>query len=471
MVAMRLNPIPFLGLVVALSMSNPALADFKGLLGRVPNDANALVLIDVAGMINSPLGVREGWKAKVASAYERKPLAIPPDTSRMVMAAQIEPGNMGTVWAVSVMDVAKPLSLDSIVSDEGGYLDKFGSIPAAWSRVDAYFVQVSPSMFGAVWPANRQFASRWATRKSGESGNRLSAYLSNAALAAGTDTPVLMAMDLQDVTSASKVRRRLATETFASLEGKTQDFDAISQALGGIRGVTLRVAIGAEATGKGVVDFDGDVAVLASVAKPLLLEVLSRSGALVDDFEDWQVAARGKQISFEGKLSTESLRRLISVVDPPAPSGVGQAASGKPGGDQREAKISASQQYFKTVKEIVDKLQTKARGGRGGVLSDVATWINRDANEISRLPILNVDPDLAKFAVEVSARLNDAARAMTEGMVQIHGRATGTEEERAKVVREERAKTLNQAEEIFKGVKADMGKIGIELTNRYKVEF
>jgi len=458
-------------LSVVLLLSRPALADFKGLLGRLPVDANALVLIDVAAMLDSPLGVNEGWKAKLASAYERKPLVIPPDASRVVMAAQIDPSNVGTVWAVSVMDLAKPLALDSIATNEGGYLDQFGRLPVAWSRIDAYFVQLDPLVLGAVWPANRQFASKWATRKPGESVGRLSVYLNNAALAAGTDTPVLMAMDLQDVTSASKVRRRLASETFTSLEGKTDSFDAISQVLGGIRGVTLRVAIGAEATGKGVVDFERDATALASVAKPLLLELLSRSGTLVEDFEDWQVAARGKQVSFEGKLSTEGLRRLLSVVDPPVPNAIGQSPAARSGARGKEAQALASQQYFKTVKETVEQLEKGTRAGRGGVLSDVATWIKRDASEISRLPILNVDPALTKCAAEVSSRLNDAARAMTEGITQMYGRTAGTPEERAKALREKRGKSLSQAEEIFKNIKADLEKTGIELTTRYKVEF
>ena len=67
-----------------------------------------------------------------------------------------------------------------------------------------------------------------------------------------------------------------------------------------------------------MVDFGRDTAILASFAKPLLLELLSQSGALIDDFETWQVGAKGKQVSFEGKLSNDGLRRLLSVVEPPA---------------------------------------------------------------------------------------------------------------------------------------------------------
>jgi hypothetical protein len=485
-------------------LAGPASAEFKSLLGRIPSDANALVLIDAEGMLNSPLGVREGWKVKLANAYAQKPLIIPPDASRVVMAALIDPGDMETIWEVSVMDLSKPPSLDLMARAEGGYVDILGKTPAVWSPINAYFIQLDPLVLGAACPANRQFASRWAA---GKPTGSLSAYLSNAAGAVGAGTPIVMAMDLQDVTCATKVRRRLATETFASLEGKNPDLDALSQVVGGIRGVTLRVAIGEEARGKGVVDFDRDTAVLASFAKPLLLELLSQSGALIDDLDTWQVNARGKQVSFEGKLSTDGLRRLLSVVEPPAPHEAGQPASGKPGASEKDVKAAASQQYFRAVRDIIQRLDKKAAGGRSGTLSEIATWMKRDAGEISRLPILNVDPDLAKFGTEISVRLNDASRVMTEGTLQTHARTSGirsthvetysgyggyygsgaseqannsaqrraaqaqADTQRKQAIKEERARTVSQAGEIFKGVKAEAERIRIEMTNRYQVEF
>jgi len=465
-------------LTVAL-LASRATAEFKDLLGRIPSDANAIVAIDIDQLMKSPLAGREGWKQKQANAYASKPVVVPPEATRMVMAALIDPSDMETIWEVSVMDLSKTPSLELMARAEGGYVDKLGQAPAVWSPINAYFIQFDRLVLGAACPANRQFASRWAARKLALPGNSLSAYLANAAGAVGTETPIVMAMDLQDVTCATKVRRRLAAETFASLEGKNPDLDALSQVLGSIRGVTLRVAIGQEATGKGVVDFDSDTAILASFAQPLLLELLSQSGALIDDFETWRVSAKGKQVSFEGKLSTDGLRRLLSVVEPPAPREDGQSASGKPAASEKDIKAAASQQYFKAVREIIQQLDKKAQGGRSGTLYENATWMKRDASAISRLPILNVDPDLVKFAAEVSTRLNDAARVMTEGALQTRARTSGIVSthdgkavaQRHQALNEERAKTVTQAGEIFRGIKAAAEQIRIEMTSRYQVEF
>lgn len=497
-----------LGITMAafVLLAGPASADFKSLLRRIPNDANALVLIDVEKMLNSPLGVREGWKAKMANAYAQKPMTVPPDASRVVMAALIDASDMEHIWQVSVMDLTKTPSLDLMARAEGGYLDKLGPAPAVWSPVNAYFIQLDSLLLGVACPADRQFAARWVARQSASTGNSLSAYLSGAAGAVGADTPIVLAMDLQDVTCATKVRRRLETEAFASLEGKNPDLDALSQVFGTIKGVTLRVAIGQEAAGKGVVDFDRDTAALASFAKPLLLELLSQSGALVDDFEAWQVSARGKQVSFEGKLSTDGLRRLLSVVEPPSPGDSSPSASTKAAAGEKDTKVSASQQYFSAIRKMLQILDNKIHLSSSATLPAMATWLKRDAITISRMPILNVDPDLVEFAAEISVRLNEAARLMTEGTLQTNARTSGIRSthvksyssggyyygdrsaqrnenaqhraaeaqaaaQRRQATQEEKARTVSQAGEIFKGMKAEAERIRIQLTNRYQVEF
>ncbi len=485
-------------------LAGNASADFKSLVTRVPSEANAIVLIDVEGFMNNPLAVREGWKAKMVNAYTQKPVTIPPEASRVVMAALIDPLDMGSIWEVSLMDLTKPLSLDLLARAEEGYVDKLGQASAVWSPTNAYFIQIDQLVLGVACPADRQFAARWVARKPSPSSS-LSAYLSSAAGTVGTATPLVMALDLQDVTCAMKVRRRLEVEKFDSLEGKNPDLDALSQVIGGIRGVKLSVAIGEEATGKGVVDFDRDTAVLASFAKPLLLELLSQMGASIDDFEGWQVTAKGKQVSFEGKLSTDGLRRLLSVVEPPAPAQADSASPVKTGASEKDVKAAAAQQYYKAAREIFQKLDKQLQGGRSPVSpATMAVWMKRDATAISRLPILNVDPDLVQFAANMSVRLNDAARLMSEGTLQTQARTSGVRTgyvhrdsysygddyrnahddrvaksadrrdvraQRQQATNEEKAKIVSQAGEIFAGAKQEAELIRIEMTKRYQMEF
>src|SRR5580765_5165013 len=145
------------GMSVAALMvlAGPALADFNDLVARVPGDANALVLIDVQQVLDSPLSIREGWKGKIAAASAQKPAFLPPGATRVAMAALIDPMDEGSIWEISLMDIAQPLSLELLARAEGGYVDKLGQVPAVWSPLNAYYIQLSPLVLGVVAPAER----------------------------------------------------------------------------------------------------------------------------------------------------------------------------------------------------------------------------------------------------------------------------------------------------------------------------
>jgi hypothetical protein len=496
--------------VLALALfAGPASADFKTLAARVPGDANVVALIDVQAVLNSPLAVEEGWKARMASAYGAKPITIPPDTSRIVIAALLDPVDMEPIWQVSVADLANPPSLDLMARAQKGYVDKLGQAPAVWSPFNAYFIQLDPLVLGSTCPADRQWAARWAARQPGLPGNSISAYLANAVGAVSARTPIVMAIDLQDVTCATKVRGRLATEKFESLETRDVNLDALSKVIGSVKGMTLSVAIGKEITCKGAFDFGQDTGILAGYSKPLLLDVLSKMGAYLEDLETWKVLAKGRQVSFEGQLSTGGLRHLLSIVEPPAPGGNESAGTGTADAGGKDPKATASLEYYHAVKEIIQNLDKQVQGGRAATLPKIATWMKRDATAISRLPILGIDPDLVNFAADVSVRLNDAARVMSEGSLESQARTTGirsthvrtsyahnydyygaydgsarrndnaqaraaaaqAEAQRKQAALEDQAKAVAQAGEIFKGIKAEAQKLRIEMTNRYQVEF
>ena len=151
----------------------------------------------------------------MSADYAPKPLIVPPDASRVVMAALVDTIDLDSIWEVSLMDLAKPVSLDLMARAERGYLDKLGQTSAVWSPVNAYFIQFEPLVLAAASPADRQFAARWAARKPG--GALMSSYLSSGAGAVGSQTPSVMAIDLQDATCAPKVQGRLLNEKFDAL--------------------------------------------------------------------------------------------------------------------------------------------------------------------------------------------------------------------------------------------------------------
>ena len=60
------------------------------LMRRVPPSANALLVIDAKALETTPLAVQQGWKQKLEAANAARPLMLPPEADRIVVAAQLD---------------------------------------------------------------------------------------------------------------------------------------------------------------------------------------------------------------------------------------------------------------------------------------------------------------------------------------------------------------------------------------------
>lgn len=504
------------GLIIAcLAGAAVARADFKDLLRRIPGEANTLVVVDVEKVLNSPLAQREGWPQAQLDAYAAKPMVVPPGATRVVFAAQLEPGTLRSRWEVSVMDLNEAPSIEAIARAEGGYLEKLADKPAVWSPIDAYFVQLDPKVLGVVTPANRQIAARWVRQKQTVAGAFAATYLTLATSALDRGAEVVLAMDLEDVTSMAKIQRRLREDPPQCLADRKVDTKALSAVLASVKGLMLTVDVGEEATVKGEIEFGVEAAPLGDLAKPLLLELLGNAGASLPDLESWEFSVRGPKILAAGTVSPEGLRRIFSVVNPPAPLEVASAPAGTEAAPARPtekqppekeptpdaskaALVTNSQKYYKAVTEIVDKLQSKiGTGSKAASLADSATWMKRDARRIDRLPILNVDPELLAWGGTVSARLLEAAQVLSVGQLDTLARTTGIENasgwsdydydgnytgqataasdgvrrQRQQAAMEEKARAHDSAAKIFKDLAGARQKVRADMTQRYGVEF
>jgi hypothetical protein len=69
----------------------------------------------------------------------------------------------------------------------------------------------------------------------------------------------------------------------------------------------------------------------------------------------------------------------------------------------------ASQQYFKSVADLVDDLREKPSTGQTKSIHQYGTWFSRYADKIDKLPILNVDPVLLDYGLYVSTSFRNAS--------------------------------------------------------------
>ena len=78
--------------------------EFRQLVNQLPRSANAVVLLNMEKAKQSPMGVREGWTAKIEKAFEAGLVRAPPQATRFVLAADIDFEFMEPVWEAAVMD-------------------------------------------------------------------------------------------------------------------------------------------------------------------------------------------------------------------------------------------------------------------------------------------------------------------------------------------------------------------------------
>jgi hypothetical protein len=167
-----------------------------------------------------------------------------------------------------------------------------------------------------------------------------------------------------------------------------------------------------------VVDFQEDASLLAAYAKPLLLEVLSSSGALISDFESWTSNVKGHEVSLAGKLSTSGLRRLLSIVDSPISGDIGGKAQGTSPGDLATAQVKRSLDYFHSIVGMADDLKEDMKNVKN--LASTQLFFDKYAKRIERMPILGVDPELLKYSAFVANTLRQCT-----GSIKTMGIQTG----------------------------------------------
>jgi hypothetical protein len=395
-------------------------ADIADLLPRIPADANAVVAVDAAAVLASPIAQAQGWGKK-----EDPPLFLQPHTDKVVVAAKIDLGTMDSNWEVGVLQMSKAPSMSGIALAESGAADTLADLPAVWSARHAYFIALDKQILGVTGSDDRQFAARWAKQQAGATRPVISTYLQEAAREVKGKTSIVMALDLQDALSLNKVRRALASDLARATLLKDVKVDAVAQLLSTLKGLMVKFQFSNEVAGQIVLTFGADPTIIQPVAQPLLKGVLTQNGIGLSDLDNWDVTVEGTKLVYTGKLSVDSFLKVMSLVQPPAPTSTDEAAKpAAPGAspsevDKQAAVIAASQRYFKAVSATLDSFSQPTSAGAG------AQWLKRASARIDKLPMVNVDPDLLQWGAQVSAAMLQGAQQLATGQAMISSRSSG----------------------------------------------
>ena len=107
---------------------------FGDLLKRIPEQSNVLMLVNVDGLFDSPMGRRENWRQK-AAANHGAGLGLAADVSKVAVAVGMDFHSMQERWKVGIVQLRRdvPVKLDDLAAREGGYVETIENTPVAWT--------------------------------------------------------------------------------------------------------------------------------------------------------------------------------------------------------------------------------------------------------------------------------------------------------------------------------------------------
>ncbi len=479
-----------------ITLPQVANGQFGGLVGRVPSDANSLVILNVEKMKMSPIAKTQNWRANHEAASAAGITILPPSATHFLMAAKMDFEFMQPIWEVALSNITYQASMPKIAARWQGEVDRVAGRSAVRMPDDSYVVDLGPSIVGAMRPASRQSVTRWLEKTSRTGSGNLSPYMEEAKnYAVKQGTPIILALDLEHVVSESAIRGK--ADELKALD-PSLDIEQAAKLLSSIRGVILGLNVTDKVGGAIIVDFSEDVTPLTAIAKPLLLNVLANNSAMIDEFNDWSVSVKGKRIRLSGQLYNSGVQRIFSILDVPGSLAEHRAMpSAEDGDDPEQMARLASQAYFKSVTGLIEDLQDKPNSTQVKTSGQVGLWFGRYAKKIDNLPILNVDDDLLEYGAFVADSMRDAemslrnvggqkrvrqlnapAQYRSVGRYGAYGSYGGywesprlESQNRARIATEERVKGARSTREIMQTVSSATADIRRAMTKKYNAEF
>jgi hypothetical protein len=390
--------IRFAVLAAVLSGTTTASAQtVEGLLGRIPESANFVAVVNNRAILQTPRATREGWSKLREFEYLSGAIPVPPSVPLVVMGSQIEAGDLTGKWAAAAFVMSQPQPMKTIAERNGGRVETMNGYPVAITPRFGYMVQLVDNVYGLMSGAGRQEFSRWVKSKGNSRKPAVNDYLKQVATDA-RDFHVSVAVDLDDLIDPAALHARLAT--LKSLVGRSnEEIAALEKLLAGAKGLRINLKVGDSARTYLRLDFKGDIGNLRDLLKPTMDELVGTLGIAIEEFDkaDWSFESKAAVLAAD--LSDVSLARLMTLALMPmnamdaAPVGSGAA----------EIQLIATRRYYRAIAALLDDLQKQNK--KAVDYAKTAVWHETFAARIDQLPQASVDPDMLKYGYNVASKL------------------------------------------------------------------
>jgi hypothetical protein len=403
------------------------------------------------------------------------------DIRRAVFAAHLDMKDLNPRWQVAIFGVPRTATPEAIARSSLGKVDSLAGLPAVLLPSDSYLIYFRPDLAGVMTPADRTRCAKWIHHSDKLD---LSPYLQKTSQYPETvGTEIILGLDLTDAVSVDAAEIKLLKWNL--LKGRTANIRAMAESLCSAQGLALGIRITDGVYGKLRIDFTEDISSLTDFAKPLILEVLERRGAMIDDFAAWTAEVKPHTIYLGGSLSLSGLRRILSLVDPPLPS----VAEETPKTAQPKSPGEPDDKTMKTVKQFKSLAAILNEAKNPNLLKmktsgQYAVWLDRYAKQINQLPVLDVDPDLLNFSAVIASSMRDlsvkyrgvgiAAGTQSSNSNYYYdnaGNYRGGLSDQQIAQRIGRANAAGNEVELRRAIEDGMAAMRRQLSERYRIEF
>src|SRR6266849_3600215 len=105
-----------LSLLLTLASTGQAQDDVGILLRRVPESADALLIVRLKALLDSPRGQQENWSEKYQLGYLNGAVRIPPSIKSLLLASEIhpDPSKHSTTFGVALLNSKKRISMSGL---------------------------------------------------------------------------------------------------------------------------------------------------------------------------------------------------------------------------------------------------------------------------------------------------------------------------------------------------------------------
>lgn len=378
--------------------------ELSQLVTRIPARSNAVVVVDVQAVLDSPMARQGKWQQSRRDAESSGMLGLPSKLNWFVMAAEMDYEYMQPLWEIAVAQMPERPKMKDIAEHCDGRLDRLAGTEAVERPNDSFVVAFGPRIVGAMSPANRQQVIRWVRESQVKLKPDLSAYLGDCvSVVDQKQAHMVLGFDLTGLLAVEEVHERLSASQ--ALVDSALELSAVADVLASIQGVRLEIEFRNAPAATLRVSCGQDVSALEPIAGALLAEILSKHGAQLKDISQWQVQSSGNELLFTDDLSESGLRRVLSVLS--GPVGPWTKPAAYPNSESAEnAMAEVSRKYFQSVTGYLDDLFVD-NVAQPQSLYQVEVWVERYARQIENLDTSGVDPDVVTFADDVVIRLRE----------------------------------------------------------------